>query len=101
MVTKAAEPAVARVEGETGETPSEEDTTDNEGKETKAKLASAPQEYEENWLPLPMGENREIEENDAVVEVKSSFSTIGEEEEDGQDEGIDTNIEEVSHFVEP
>lgn len=109
-VTEATEPAVAEVEGETEEAPTEEANPDNEGRETAEKLLSAPKEYEEIWLveeekedlPLPMGEDKQIEENEAVAdEAKSSFSTIGEGEKDGQDEGIDADIEEVSHFVEP
>lgn len=108
VVTEATEPAVAEVEGETGENPSEEDNPDNEGGETAEKLLSAPKEYEEVWLveeekenlPLPTGEDKKIEENEAVAdEAKSSFSTIGEGEEDGQDEGVDADIEEVSHSV--
>lgn len=110
MVTKVIEPVVAEVEVETGESPTEEDNPDSEERETAKKLVSAPNEYEEIWLveekkedlPLPMGEDMKIEENEAVAdEAKSSFSTIGEEEQDGQVEGIDTDIEQVSHCVGP
>lgn len=110
MVTKAIEPVIAEVGGETGASPTEEDIPDSEERETAEKLVSAPKEYEEIWLveekngdlPLPMGEDMKIEKNEAVAdEAKSSFSTIGEEEQDGQDKGIDTDIEQVSHCVWP
>lgn len=108
VITKAAEPVVTKVEGETGETPTEEDKADYEGREPVEELVPAPKEYEDIWLveeekedlPVAMGKDEKTEENEAVVDgVKRSFGMIGEEEEAGQDEGIDKDIEQVSHFV--